>query len=55
MHNDSDPCLNERRNRTTRDFEDPAWNTYEDNIFCSLNDSAMTHLLRRLDRGLEQV
>ena len=25
---------------------------YEDSIYCSLNSRAMTHLLRRLDRGL---
>jgi hypothetical protein len=45
----SPKCENERQSsRTTRDTDD----FYEDAIYCSLNSSAMTHLLRRLDRAL---
>jgi hypothetical protein len=42
-------CENERQSsRTTRNTDD----LYEDSIYCSLTSTAMTHLLRRLDRGL---
>jgi hypothetical protein len=45
----SSKCENERQSsRTTRGTDD----FYEDSIYCSLNSSAMTHLLGRLDRGL---
>jgi hypothetical protein len=40
-------CLDERQGSRT-----PSDAGYEDSIYCSLNSSAMTHLLRRLDRGL---
>jgi len=45
----SSKCEDERQSsRTTLDSDD----LYEDSIYCSLNSSAMTHLLRRLDQGL---
>lgn len=37
-----------QRSRTSSDVADH----YEDSIYCSLDSSAMTHLLGRLDRGL---
>ena len=39
-------CINERRSRTV------AVASAEPDIYCSLNSSAMRHLLRRIDRGL---
>jgi hypothetical protein len=45
----SSECENERQSsRTTRHADD----FYEDSIYCSLNRSAMRHLLGRLDQGL---